>query len=152
MQEALPYRSGLILQADTAKGINQQQFSVDGRPYKTDLQISSLPEHKTKQNASESLTIIVEGEFTLAKLYLLTPTMEAKRDYSKEILQGQVIRSGETFAIDLEKWPYLHSFLEKQIHQILSVEAYDEDGYQLFQFWLPEYENLKITFSDWDYL
>jgi hypothetical protein len=90
--------------------------------------MSSLPEHKTKQNALESLTVINAGEFTLAKLYLLTPTMEAKRDCSKEILQGQVIRSGETLVIDLTRWLYLHSFLEKQTHEILSVEAYDEDG------------------------
>jgi hypothetical protein len=96
--------------------------------------------------------VINAGEFTLARLYLLTPTMEAKRDCSKEILQGQVIRSGETLVIDLTGWLYLHSFLEKQTHETLSVEAYDKDGYPLFQFWLPDYKNLRITFSDWDYL
>ncbi len=87
-----------------------------------------LARTQTKQNALESLTVINAGEFTLAKLYLLTPIMEAKRDCSKEILQGQVIRSGETLVIDLTRWLYLHSFLEKQTHEILSVEAYDEDG------------------------
>lgn len=126
--EVLPYRYGQTLQVDTATGKDQEQFRVECGPCKTNLQMSSLPEHKTKQNVLESLMVINAGEFTLARLYLLTPTMEAKRDCSKEILQGQVIRSGETLVIDLTRWLYLHSFLEKQTHEILSVEAYDEDG------------------------
>lgn len=151
LEAVILYRYGQVLQVD-ATAERQREFRYEWRPDTNNLQIILLPEHERKQKSLTSLAVINEGEYALVELYLLTPAMEAKRDYSKEILQGQVIRSGETCVIDLMKWPYLRSFLEKQTQDLLSVEAYDEDGYPLFQFWLPEYENLEITLSDWDYL
>jgi hypothetical protein len=69
-----------------------------------------------------------------------------------EILQGQVLASGESILVDLSKWPYMQSFFKTNDREIVAVEACDEDGYALFQYWLPDYENLEITLSDWDYL
>lgn len=99
-----------------------------------------------------TLSVTNECEYALVELYILTPKMEAELDYSKELLQGSVLASGESVPVKLSRWPYLQSFLETEGLGILSVGAYDEDGYPLFQYWLPDKENLQIVLSDWDYL
>ena len=108
---------------------------------------------KNSQNqSSTTLSVTNECEYDIVELYILTPKMEAELDYNKVLLQGNVLASGESVPIKLSKWPYLQSFLETEEVGILSVEAYDEDGYPLFQYWLPDKENLQIVLSDWDYL
>ena len=97
-----------------------------------------------------TLSVTNECEYDIVELYILTPKMEAELDYSKELLQGSVLASGESVPVKLSRWPYLQSFLETEGLGILSVGAYDEDGYPLFQYWLPDKENLQIVLSDWD--
>ena len=112
--------------------------------------IRSISRFPIKQ--APTLSVTNECEYALVELYILTPKMEAELDYSKELLQGSVLASGESVPVKLSSWPYLQSFLETEGLGILSVGAYDEDGYPLFQYWLPDKENLHIVLSDWDYL
>ena len=111
------------------------------------------PVYSTVSNQTgTTLSVTNECECDIVELYILTPKMEAELDYSKELLQGSVLASGESVSIKLSSWPYLQSFLETEAMDILAVEACDEDGYPLFQYWLPDEDHLEITLSDWDYL
>ncbi len=88
----------------------------------------------------------------LKQLYILTPKMETELDYRFELLQAQVLRRRESMLIKISDRPYLQSLLQAEETSILAVEAYDEDGFQLFQYWLPDKENLQILLCEWDYL
>jgi len=151
LKSIILYRYGALLQVD-AKAENGQLFSLEWRPDGNSLQVEIQPKHVIRQQGERTLKVTNDGEYTLLEVYILIPGKNVESDYSMEILQGQVLASGESILVDLSKWPYMQSFFKTNDREIVAVEACDEDGYALFQYWLPDYENLEITLSDWDYL
>jgi len=151
LKSIILYRYAALLRVD-ARAQDGQLYSREWRPDVSSLQVGIFPEHRIQNQGYTSLHITNECDYALVELYILTPKMEAELDYSKELLQGQVLAKGQSFTVDLAQWPYLQAFLETETMDILAVEAYDEDGYQLLQYWLPDKENLQIVLSDWDYL
>ena len=151
LKSIILYRYGALLSVDAAAE-NGQAFSHEWRVDGSTLQIHILSEHLVHKESQNSLKVFNDSSYTLVELYILTPEMEAALNYSAELLEGRTLPSGAGLLIDLTRWPYLQSFFQPKEMIILSIEAYDEDGYPLFQYWLPDYDNLEITLSDWDYL
>ncbi|NCC14423.1 MAG: hypothetical protein EOM32_13740 [Spirochaetia bacterium] len=151
LKSIILYRYAALLRVD-ARAENGQLYSLEWRPDPSAPAVVIQSGHLVQNQSSTTLSVTNECEYVLVELYILTPKMEAELDYSKELLQGSVLASGESISIKLSSWPYLQSFLETEAMGILAVEAYDEDGYQLLQYWLPDKENLQIVLSDWDYL
>jgi len=151
LKSIILYRYAALLQVD-ARAENGHLYSLEWRPDPGAPAVAIRSEHLVKNQSSTTLSVTNECEYDIVELYILTPKMEAELDYSKELLQGNVLASGESVPIKLSSWPYLQSFLATEEMSILAVEAYDEDGYPLFQYWLPDKENLQIVLSDWDYL
>ena len=151
LKSIILYRYAALLQVD-AKAESGQMFSLEWRPDGNSLQVEIQPKHIIRQQGESTLKVTNDGEYTLVEVHILIPGKDVELDYSMEILQGQVLASGESIFVDISKWPYMQSFLKTNDGEIVAVEACDEDGYTLFQYWLPNYENLEIILSDWDYL
>lgn len=151
LRQAMLHPPNQVLQVDAAS-VQQQHYHRTYQSDGTNLHIRIYPEDQQKQYPMDTLKITNETELPIVELYLLTPQMDAELDYSKEILGQKVIEPGETLVIDLEDWPYLRAFLQTQTQEILSIQAYDDDDYPLFQYWLPDSEHLQIVLRNWDYL
>ena len=155
LEEAILFRYAQLLHV-FAENESLETYYREWYPDFDTLDLTISPEdlfimENTTIPVDNAIRIENQTDYDIIELYLLTPDMEEDLDFSKELLGGTDLPSGQFVDIFIDQWPYLQEFLANSDLSSLLFVAYDEDDYMLVKEWYPAFDSWILQFTHDDY-